>query len=265
MPRKKEISEIVLELSDKQLLYLRSEGSATAEGLGVSPAEFKAWDKNRLFSLVEQVVCDCTLSCWMEAQKIDDAVLNEFRAAILVAEGFAYEAIEKHLGFEEGAILGYLSPAFESALGDLFGEATGIIEKRKREAEQAKQRKAEEKVEQTDWDKKELMIPLILAGKNNQEIADEIGVSRQTVWRWRNSDSKYNSKSECEDYDDDEADDASFDDRLQAEIADFRAAQRARYANLLDKAYAKLEILLDSEDSAIQLRPASAILKFNSG
>ena len=86
------------------------------------------------------------------------------------------------------------------------------------------------------------MIPLILQGKNNQEIADEIGASRQAVSYWRN-------------HDDD------FKDNLRTEIKAYRDTQRAKFAQVLDKAYQSLEALLDSSDPAIKLKAAVEILK----
>ncbi|MGA7876409.1 MAG: helix-turn-helix domain-containing protein [Desulfoferrobacter sp.] len=37
-------------------------------------------------------------------------------------------------------------------------------------------------------------IPLILAGKSDQGVADELGVARETIWRWRNTDFEFKAK-----------------------------------------------------------------------
>ncbi len=85
-------------------------------------------------------------------------------------------------------------------------------------------------------------IQLILEGKNNQQIADEIGVSRQTVSFWRNRDEEFQTA-------------------LNEEIKASQDAKRAKFDTILDAAYESLISLLQSNDPQIRLKAAVEVLK----
>jgi len=228
MPKKKKISEIKLALSEKQRLCLKSD-SATPEGLGVKKAEYNRWYKEPLFSVVDELIDYGHIN----RDSIDEE-LPPIKAAVLCFLGFSYTEIEAHLGLESDTVLSWTHSENEDDTAEMFSRALEQI--------QESNRKPREPRETDDWDKRDMMIPLILQGKNNQEIADELGVSRQTVSYWRN-------------HDDD------FKDELRTEIRAYRDRQRAKFAQVLDKAYQSLEALLDSQDPAIKLKAAVEILK----
>lgn len=85
------------------------------------------------------------------------------------------------------------------------------------------------------------MTPLILAGKNNQEIANELNVTRQTISKWRN--------------------DKDYQTYIKREMEDYKQTQRAHIAQVISKAYATLHQMLDAEDEVIRLKAAEAVLK----
>lgn len=234
MPKKKKISNITLELSDKQRQYLKSDG-ATPEGLGVTKAQYERWEKEPLFDLIT----DMLYADMVEHNELEDeSILREIKAAILVNFKYTYSAIESHLSLEPGTLLQWTHSENEGT-GDYFRISQEQLEEQMRAVMQDRTPTDER---DNDWKKQDLAIPLILAGKNNQEIADELGVSRQTVSEWRN-------------YDD------NFRETLRDEIKVYRDTQRTKFAQVLDKAYQSLETLLDSSDPQIKLKAAVEILK----
>ena len=97
MPRtKKKIADTSLELSEKQLQYLQSDG-ATIEGLGVTTAEYNRWLKQPLFRILNELIDESVI----EHDQIED-VLDEIKAAVLASQGFTYESIESRLDLYEG-------------------------------------------------------------------------------------------------------------------------------------------------------------------
>ena len=104
----------------------------------------------------------------------------------------------------------------------------------------AKQAKKAEK--QALKDQQLLAIPLIVAGKSDAQVAEAIGVARETVNRWRNHD---------------------FD--FQRELRQSREAHLDSHMMALTRVNKKavdvLENLLDSDDEQIRLRAAMHLLK----
>ncbi len=85
-------------------------------------------------------------------------------------------------------------------------------------------------------------LDLLLAGKTITEAAAAVGVARETVSRWRNSDPTFKS----------------------AYNAAMQSAYDAGQARLLDaraKALDRLAGLIDSNDQAIALKAAAALLR----
>lgn len=83
-----------------------------------------------------------------------------------------------------------------------------------------------------------LAIPLILAGKSDQAVADELEVSRETIWRWRNED-------------------FNFVAALNVERNQIFDSARDRLEGLVTKALDCVEKAIDTGDT----RAALAILK----
>ena len=90
--------------------------------------------------------------------------------------------------------------------------------------------------------KQSLALPLIIAGKSDQEVADEVGVSRQTVHNWRNKD-------------------LLFQGELEDAKESLRQAQLATISKIADKAFKTVDELLDNPDPKIRLKAALDVLK----
>ncbi len=286
MPKtKKKISDISLELSEKQLQYLQSDG-ATIEGLGVTAAEYNRWLKQPLFRVLNQLIEEDIV----ERDQFED-VLDEIKTAVLASQGFTYESIESHLDLYEGNLLEWTNS--ENDDGEFFKEAFELLKPEHPELQQPDERKSDHedplsadqhKAAQLILDgmsnfeiaielgvssntvslwrnhdeqfKKTLQaehenvmsanqnraIQLILDGKNNRQIADDIGVSRQTVSLWRNHNEHFRNK-------------------LQSEFEARTVAQSAKFASILDTAYDSIMTLLQSDDPQIKLKAAVEVLK----
>ena len=224
MPRKKKISDIPLELSERQKQYLSSE-TATLEGLSISKSVYKQWKKEPLYKWTEHFVHDLEIP-------FEDIDRDVTKAAALVVAGYSYAEVETALALPSDTILDWQrgdSEACESfsALVEI-GEAQRLAETRDDNLE-----KLSEKQEQ--------MIQLILMGKNNTEIAAELGVCRQTVVSWR------------QDWD--------FKEILQREVVLLRESRRAELVLLHKKAYQAMHDLLESKEESIKLKAAVEILK----
>ena len=232
MPRtKKKISETSLELSEKQLQFLQSDG-ATIEGLGVTTAEYNRWLKQPLFRILNELIDESDI----EHDQIED-VLDEIKAAVLVSQGFTYESIESRLDLYEGNLLEWTNSEND---GELFREAVERFERELPETQERDRQIAER--ENATRANQTRAIQLILQGKNNQQIADAIGVSRQTVSFWQNQDEKFKAD-------------------LNDEIKGWQDAQRAKFASVIDTAYESLISLLQSDDPQIRLKAAVEVLK----
>lgn len=223
---------VSIELSDKQLQYLQSDG-ATIEGLGVTADEYNLWLKEPLFRVLDKLV-DGYL---VERNEIED-VLNEIKAAALVVHGATYKSIEDRLELYPGTLLEWTNSMNDS--GGRFREAIKIFEDEKPETQQQDRQIAER--ENAIRANQSKAIQLILEGNNNREIADEIGVSRQTVSYWQNHDEHFRTQ-------------------LNNEIKARGDALRARFASVLDTAYESLTTLLHSDDPQIKLKAAVEVIK----
>ena len=89
--------------------------------------------------------------------------------------------------------------------------------------------------------KQEKAILLLVAGLNDQEVADEIGVSRQTVNKWKNQDQLFNQELTMQRYQEWNR----FSDRLRS---------------LIPKAIQVIEENLESENPKTRLDAAKMIL-----
>ena len=225
------ISETSLELSEKQLQFLQSDG-ATIEGLGVTAAEYNRWLKQPLFRILNELIDESLIV----HDQIED-VLDEIKAAVLASQGFTYESIESRLDLYEGNLLEWTNSEND---GELFREAVERFERELPETQERDRQIAER--ENATRANQTRAIQLILQGKNNQQIADAIGVSRQTVSFWQNQDE-------------------NFQTALKDEIKAWQDAQRAKFASVIDTAYESLISLLQSDDPQIRLKAAVEVLK----
>ena len=189
MPRtNKKISDISLELSEKQLQYLQNDG-ATIEGLGVTTAEYNRWLKAPLFRILNELIDDCVI----EHDQIEDA-LDEIKAAALASQGFTYESIESCLDLYKGNLLEWTNS--ENHEGEFFREAFERLKPEHPETQQPDDPKFghENAISANQYK----AVQLILDGMSNLEIAIELGVSSQTVSLWRNHDEQFKKTLQAE-------------------------------------------------------------------
>lgn len=229
MPRKKKISEIPFQLTDKQRIALEHQ-TTTPQGLGIKQTTYDAWFNDPYFRALWYAIEEGDIY-YDEINQYD----IEFKAAVLVYYSFTYEAVEDYLSLQSGTIIKWLDT--DSEEGRTFHCASTYIEEYDPKLEQ-KQKAAKAELES----KQSLALPLIVAGKSDQQVADEIGVSRQTVHNWRNKDSR-------------------FQEELEEVKESLRQAQLVTISKIADKAFKTVDELLDNPDPKIRLRAALDVLK----
>ena len=228
MPKRKQISEITLQLSDKQHMALQSD-NATPEGLGINQSTYNKWFQDPYFRVLWYTLKEYEIE-QDEINKYD----VEFKAAALVYYGFTYEIVENYLSLKSGTIIEWMDT--ENQDGEIFGSALKYAEEH--------DPKRKEKQEAASLDiasKQSLALPLILAGKSDQQVANEIGVSRHTILNWRNRDKHFMKE-------------------LEEAKKSLRQAQLATLSRIVDKAFKTVEELLDSQDPKIRMRAALNVL-----
>ena len=138
--------------------------------------------KQPLFRILNELIEEGIIEC----DQFED-VLDEIKAAVLASQGFTYESIESRLDLYEGNLLEWTNS--ENDDGEFFREAFERFERELPETQERDRQIAER--ENAARANQTRAIQLILQGKNNQQIADAIGVSRQTVSFWQNQDEKF--------------------------------------------------------------------------
>ena len=229
MPRKKKISEIPFQLTDKQRIALKHQNT-NPQGLGVKQATYDAWFNDPYFRALWYAIEESDIY-YDEINQYD----IEFKAAVLVYYGFTYEAVEDYLSLKSETIIKWFDT--DSEEGRIFHYAGTYIEEYDPKLEKKKQAtKAEIESKQS------LALPLIVGGKSDQEVADEVGVSRQTVYNWRNQDLR-------------------FQEELKETKESLRQAQLVTISKIADKAFKTVDELLDNPDPKIRLKAALDVLK----
>ena len=117
-----------------------------------------------------------------------------------------------------GIIIGWVNDC--SKEGNIFSYARAYAEEYDPKLEQK-----EETAKADLASKQSLAIPLIVAWITDQQVADEIGVSRQTIVNWRNNDTRFMQE-------------------LQETKARLRQAQLVTLSKIVDKAFKTVEELL---------------------
>ena len=245
--RKKDIASVDLELNENQLKYLRSNEYATLEGLGITSPELRAWQKNPLFRTIEALTKEGNpVTCGNF-----EAYLPAICAGLLVHLGYTYVDIENRLELERGILLQWLDEDVENEEeydenedgtpydGDVFTSAQNAASDTDPKIEKIRKEYEAEKHEITE--KQSLAIPLMLAGKNDQEVGDVIGVSRYTIISWRK--------------------DAAFADELHEARTLLRESQLHELSATISKAFKVVEEMLDHKDPQVRLKAALGLLK----
>ena len=83
-------------------------------------------------------------------------------------------------------------------------------------------------------------IPLFLLGKTDTEVAEEIGVSRQTIWKWRREE--------------------DFDRDIVEAGEELLAQHTVAISELVKKSISSMSELLESSDNNLKLKVASTVL-----
>ena len=190
-----------------------------AAAIGVPVEVVQGWQKQPFFSLA-------LINQQEEMHASDD----EIRAAFLILDGVSFADAEATLQLDQGTIK-------EWAI-DEDSSFTQLVDS-KRYEDNEKQRDAEKKVLK---DQQMLAIPLILVGNTDAEVAEAVGVTRETINRWRNRDQDFrdelfNSRRAC------------FD------------ANMAYLSKANSRAVEVMQELLDSKDEKTRLRAAMHLLR----
>ena len=197
-----------------------------AAAVGVTPEVLQDWQKQTIFCLA--LVNE---ECEYEAD------MDELQAVVLTLDNVSFADAEKTLELDPDTIAEWAIDAdspFTSLKAYMRAEA---------HVEDDSERYAKQEAEkQALKDQQLLAIPLILAGKTDAEVAEAVGVARETVNRWRNHD---------------------FD--FQRELRESRKAHLDSHMMALTRVNKKavdvLENLLDSDDEQTRLRAAMHLLK----
>ncbi len=246
-PRKKDIASVNLELSEQQLLYLRSTHYATLEGLGINSCEFDTWQNDALFRTIEALT--------EEGDPVTrgnfESHMPEVCAGFLVHQGYRYEDIETRLELESGILLKWLDVDANHEEdedddgddnpydGDIFISAQNAACETDPKTEKNRKEFEAEKREITE--KQSLAIPLMLSGKTDQEVGDMIGVSRYTIISWRQN--------------------SSFAEELLEARTYLQESQLQALSTAISKAFKVVEELLEDKDSQVRLKAALGLLK----
>ena len=83
-------------------------------------------------------------------------------------------------------------------------------------------------------------IPLLLLGKTDAEVAEEIGVSRQTIWKWRREE--------------------DFDHDIVEAGEELLAQHTVAISELVKKSLSAMSDLLEDADNNLKLKVASTVL-----
>ena len=223
-----------LHLTPEQELAIELWGTGNdqqvAAAVGVTPEVLQDWQKQTIFRLA--LVNE---ECEYEAD------MDELQAVVLTLDNVSFADAEKTLELDPGMITKWAKDADSpfARLKAYMRAAARDADQRDRHTEQQAKREAEK---QALKDQQLLAIPLIVAGKSDAQVAEAIGVARETVNRWRNHDEDF-----------------------QNELSQSRRAHiNARISALSSvntKAIEVLEELLDSDDEQTRLRAAMHLLR----
>lgn len=241
--QKKDITSVNLELTENQLKYLRNNVYATLEGLGITSTELHTWQKNPLFRTIEVLTQQGhPVSCGNF-----EAYMPAICAGVLVHQGYTYDEIETRLELESGILLLWLDDNFELETDEdddyvdpeIFTSARDAASETDPSLENIRKENEAEKQEITE--KQSLAIPLMLAGKTDQEVGDLIGVSRYSIISWRK--------------------DAFFAEELHEARSLLRESQLQELSATISKAFKVVEEMLDHKDPQVRLKAALGLLK----
>ena len=261
--KNKKITDVVINLTEKQLLHIEYGEVATPQALEVTDSEIKGWEKIPYFRGVWYAVQEPQGYYGKDYALIKfrdiDKYKKHLQAAALAFEGFSYKDIETHLDLPRNSLLTWeawnLDEDWETK-EDVRKEKEALVFRRvlnaikrtdpravSKNAQEQKAREHKALATKNELKSKQTSaIDLLAAGKSVSEVAAEIGVSRQTIYNWQ-------------------AKDGDFQDEFAQKLAELKRAQSKRTAEIVEKAFATIEALLDSEDEKVKLKAATEVLK----
>jgi DNA-binding XRE family transcriptional regulator len=220
-----------LHLTEEQEHAIKLWGSTAYEkdvaaAVGVTPEILQDWRKQTLFRL----------ALLNEGYEYE-ADMDELQAVVLILDNVTFADAEKTLELDPGTITEWAKDADSP-----FARLKAYMRAEARKEDDSERYAKQEAEKKALKDQQMLAIPLILAGKTDAEVAEAVGVARETINRWRNHD---------------------FD--FQRELSESRAAYLGSHMMALTRVNKKavdvLENLLDSDDEQIRMRAAMHLLK----
>ena len=220
-----------LHLTEEQELAIELWNTAAYEediaaAIGVTPEALQDWQKQTLFRLA-----------LLNEEDEHEADMDELQAVVLILDNVSFADAEKTLELGPGTITEWAKDADSP-----FARLKSYMRAEDRAGDDSERDAKREAEKQSLKDQQLLAIPLILAGKTDAEVAEAVGVSRETVNRWKNHDHDFQRELR-------ESREAHLDSHMMA------------LTRVNKKAVDVLENLLDSDDEQIRLRAAMHLLK----
>ena len=201
-----------------------------AAAIGVTPDVIDDWQNQPLFKVALR-----------NSQNELGASMEELQAVVLALNNTSFAEIEKLLELHPGTVTDWVKDC-DTPFAELLEELRMASRDEKLDQVTYENIAKQETEKQALKDQQMLAIPLIVAGKSDAQVADVVGVARETVNRWRNHDKDF-----------------------QKELYQSRRAQiNARISALSSvntKAIEVMEELLDSKDESTRMRAAMHLLK----
>jgi DNA-binding XRE family transcriptional regulator len=238
MSEKKNDNQVVGILTDSNQLHLTLEQELAIElwesgdlkriaaAVGVTPEVLRDWENQNIFRLV-----------LLNEKYEDGAEMNVLQAVALTLDNVSFADAEKTLELAPGTITEWAKDS-----GSPFATLFEIMMEEACETEQNERYDKREAAEKVLKEQQMLAIPHILAGKSDAQVAEAVGVARETVNRWRNHD-------------------RDFQDELSQSRVAHIDARVIGLSSVNAKAIEVMEEFLDSDDEQIRMRAAMHLLK----
>ena len=201
-----------------------------AAAIGVTPEILQDWQKQTIFRLA-----------LLNEEYEFEADMDELQAVVLTLDNVSFADAEKTLELDAGTITEWAKNA-DSPFACLLEKFRRASREEKRDQVTYEKFAKQETEKQALKDQQMLAIPHILAGKSDAQVAEAVGVARETVNRWRNHDEDFQ------------------DELSQSRVAQVNARVIA-LSSVNTKAIEVMEELLDSDDEQIRMRAAMHLLK----
>ena len=220
-----------LHLTDEQQLavelwYTGAYKEDIAAAVGVTQEILQDWQKQTIFRLA-----------LLNEEYEYEAKMVELKAVVLTLDNVSFADAEKTLELHPGIITKWAKDADSP-----FAILLEVMRDEAHETDQSERDAKQEAEKQALKDQQLFAIPHILAGKTDAQVAEAVGVARETVNRWRNHDHDFQRELR-------QSREAHLDSHMMA------------LTRVNKKAVDVLENLLDSDDEQIRLRAAMHLLR----